>query len=341
MDSRPKSIYKSYIFFLSLLGFIFLSVFSYLNYKKGNINLSITELILSISSLFALVHMSITKKEIVGRYVALTIMIVISIANLLSGGYQNTGIYWLFILPALTYFVGGLKLGSIISFSLILVLYILGHFENIGIITLPFESTDLIFAATALIFNTLMVLIYQRIADQSYSNIEKLLVEQEAFNKLLILSNQSITPKEFATEAAKIVGESLSYDAVSIYTLELGEKELKLLGGYKLLPKVMKQIRTISIDNPAYAKVLQEKKPQYIDNFSNVDPVLSRSSTRKSVAILPLMDEEVLIGTFSVSSNKQIKFTPDLKDILERMAREISITFSKVRSDGVEIEELA
>jgi len=336
-----KNIFKSYLFIVTNICFVILLGFSSLNFVNGYTSIAYVELGLSLFLLVSSISMFITKKEVIATVVALFVIIALSINNLITGGYQNTGIFWIYALPMVTFFITNTKVASIVSFGFITSMIVIATMQAQEIIMLPYTSTVLYFATSALFVTTIMALIYKKINDLNFERIETLLVQQELFNSILELSSKFRNLQTFADQVITKIVKHFNFDAGILQLHEPGDDFLKAVGSYNVDKELRPKVEKITLSEAIYSKVLTDLKPMYITDFEKVDPIRYKVMKRKTVVMIPLTNRGELSGAISLGSNQKKTFTNSDKKVIERIAMEISLLLENVKDEEIIVEKLA
>jgi len=335
-----QNIFKGYLFIITNLCLIILLGFGLLNFSKENTTVALVEFGLGFLLLVSSISMIITKKEIIATSIALLVIILLSINNVVTGGFFNTGIFWIYILPVVTFFITNIKKASLISFSFIIFMFVIATLQLQKIIILPYTSITLYFSTLSLLLTTILTIVYKRINDLNFERIENLLTQQELFSSILKLNSSYRNLRTFADQVMSIIVNYFKIDAGLLQLHSPGDDYLKAVGGYKVTTELLSKIEKYSLKDATYTDVLKDLKPMYLIDFDEVDPIRYKMTKRKTVVMVPLINRGKLTGAISLGSNKRRVFTDSDKKIIERIAKEVSLIIENVKKEEIIVEKL-
>lgn len=214
-----------FFFFIAITNVIALLVSSFYNYLQSNAHIATFNLIFAGSCLLIILFGYFLKRfRHFIRYVFVIYLIVMSGFLLVMGGPEQTLLYWVLILPSFSYIAFGLKLGSIGTFS-VLILILLFYWTPVGNLVLgPTMQTailgiklrfTMIYLICALFGSTSEVIRYL------YANHSNLIKEQLEYSllhdSLTNVANQRYLEKYIeTTKALSAHGESLLFGCLFI-----------------------------------------------------------------------------------------------------------------------------
>ncbi|MEN8303143.1 MAG: HAMP domain-containing sensor histidine kinase [Campylobacterota bacterium] len=162
--SEDYDMYQIYfINALSLIGIVFLSIFSVYNMFFGILTLGLWELVITlvlvVNFFFFQKHQNIK----FGSIALMLIMIALSILLLISGGIENTGIFWLYIYPVLAFFLQGSFYGFVWVLAFIIINFSFAVMALNNIITLSYSFIEVRQFLISLFVLSIMVYFYEKV----------------------------------------------------------------------------------------------------------------------------------------------------------------------------------
>lgn len=193
--------HKRFLILFSFLGIIYFAIYSLLYYFDGKLGVSIFLLILSLIEIFNLLFLKFTKRIEISSGFAIGSFLLLLIALLFFGGFNNNGIIWFSLFPPLAFFLGGTKKGIAWNIILALSIVLVGLLSYYDFFVIKFSLTTLrqvFFSTSAVCF---VIILYQIVNDKFHNTLEKKSNDLE--NALTIIK------KEFQTssESEKILAE--------------------------------------------------------------------------------------------------------------------------------------
>ncbi len=154
-----KQIIVSSVF--SLVSFIFLILFGMENFRQGNAELALVVFGAAIISGVNYLFLCRTGKHQVSSIVIVLMMTLLCLYLLCTGGNASTGPLWMFVLPALIFYILGLFRGAIfLGALLVLVAFILFVPEN-GFLQTEYPAAFLGRFVAALLSVSLLAFVYE------------------------------------------------------------------------------------------------------------------------------------------------------------------------------------
>jgi PAS domain S-box-containing protein len=121
--------------------------------------------------------------------------------------------------------------------------------------------------------------------------------------------------------------------SAGIYIFDPTKKLLELVHHYNLPDEFVSQVRSYDTDSMNY-KIVIKGVPQYnIDSqLSEEEQMINRSLGIKIVAVIPMIDEDQLIGCFTFTNNKAEDFNEEDKTFIESMVWRLARVITLMRS---------
>lgn len=333
-------IYKSYIFLLAIISQLTLVGFSVANFLNESILLGGIEAGLALIVFGAIIAMLITKQQVYGEYAATVVVLVLVVSLVISGGFMQSGISWIFVLPAISFFTLKLKGGAAMSFAFLLFMWVVTLLQYFGYFSTAYYTSTLILFSISYIVFSFMVYIYQLTIEQTIKQLKSLLTQQELFNEILLAGSNIKNIKDYSQSVIEKIVDYFEMDSGGLFTHSLGDEYIELIASHKITPQVLPLIQTMQLDDPAYISVLKDHKAMYMKSLKEADPTRGSFSRMTSAVMLPVMYNDVLKGAIVLASKRVFKPTASEKDILDRVSREIGIAFEKYQSQVMVEEDL-
>lgn len=192
LDQKER--HKRFLILFSFLGVIYFSIYALLYYLDGKLGVSIFLLILSLLEVLNLIFLRFTKKIEISSDFAIGSFLLLLIALLFFGGFNNNGIIWFSLFPPLAFFLGGTKKGVAWNIILALSIVLVGLFSYYDFFVIKFSLTALrqvFFSTSAVCF---MIILYQVVNDKFQNTIEK--KSNDLTNALTALKKELLASSE-------------------------------------------------------------------------------------------------------------------------------------------------
>lgn len=169
-DISNKKIQTLNIF--AVIGIIILLTYSGINFYLQDYPAAIFELVLSIATLFSIYVLNVLKRINLAIIIANIILMLVSIHNFYAGGFNSTGIFWVYVLVGIIFFI---NFKSALYWVSLLIMILLGIFiaKISGIITLPYDNFEVIMFFVSIITSSILTYLYILKIEEGYDNVEK------------------------------------------------------------------------------------------------------------------------------------------------------------------------
>ncbi|MCA9381222.1 PAS domain-containing protein [Candidatus Dojkabacteria bacterium] len=110
---RPREEIGRYVFLsaATLVGVLIISGYSAINFIIGDTPIALLEVLLVIALLLGLFMIRTATSDELAVFLGSTIVFIISLHNFFSGGFESTGIFWVYMYPAIIFFIQGRRNG--------------------------------------------------------------------------------------------------------------------------------------------------------------------------------------------------------------------------------------
>ena len=268
INDKESKIRKKALVLFSLMAVIFLGVFGYYNYAFALKELGIFELISALIVAVNLVFFLIFKNYSLSSTVFLSVITVLFIALLITGGIHRTGIFWLYLYPIITTFLKepSKALWWNVSFTaLIFMVYVADYF---GIISLPYDDTTLRQAVVVYFCVLILSYFYSKLSTELVNSMKTLAVR----DPLTGLYNRAFALSYLTQELEKVKRRELKNLCVAYIDLDNFKLVNDLLGhsvGDNVLSDIGELLRQHFRKGDVVARIGGD---EFIIIFTNCDP---------------------------------------------------------------------
>ena len=149
-------------------------------------------------------------------------------------------------------------------------------------------------------------------------------------NEVIITANQADTLPQLFRDTLDRALELLDFDGGGIYLVDKAEKTATI-HYYKNLPgDFIEKRRTVSIDVPPYDTLFVKNQPIITKHFEEISPELAKTYHFLSLASIPLVSKNKVIGAFNVASTKRYTISADEIQVLTAIGRELGTTVERM-----------
>jgi len=167
------------IYLFTTIGSVVLISVAFLHFIKGDINMFAFEILVATGGILNAILLKITKNVKIAENFILLGMLILICGILVHGGYQRTGIYWIYTYPLLTFFLKGNRIGilwNVIFLFLVLVLMFLDYKNAVPI---AFSADEIRQAILAYVIVMVLAYIFEEALLKSYSEVSRLAVTDQ------------------------------------------------------------------------------------------------------------------------------------------------------------------
>lgn len=167
------------IYLFTTVGSVVLISIAFLHLLKGDIDMFAFEMLIASGGILNAVLLKITKNVTVAENFILFGMLILICGILVHGGYNRTGIYWIYTYPLLTFFLKGNKTGIIWNFVFFLVVLIFAFLDYKNIVPVAFSQDEIRQALLAYTIVMVLAYIFEEALLKSYKEVSRLAVTDQ------------------------------------------------------------------------------------------------------------------------------------------------------------------
>jgi PAS domain S-box-containing protein len=160
-------------------------------------------------------------------------------------------------------------------------------------------------------------------------------------SKNLAILNEVITTANRAQDLPSLLKEILhrtlslmDYDAGGIYITDPAAKTATVVVSHNLPEEFLAKIRIVSISGAPYDTLLVQGTPIITEHYDQVSPEHARETGFCSLAGIPLVSGDRIIGAMNVVSKRRDVVTDRERDTLISIGRELGTTIDRIIAEG-------
>ena len=153
-------------------------------------------------------------------------------------------------------------------------------------------------------------------------------------NEVIITANNAESlPKLFRDTLDKAL-ELLNFEAGGIYLVNPAERTAEIHYTKNLPEDFVKKRRTLRIDAPPYDTLFIKNQPIITDHYEEMSPDLAQKYHIRSMASIPLVSKNKVIGALNVASSKRYTISADEKQVLITIGRELGTIVERLIAEA-------
>ncbi len=155
----------------------------------------------------------------------------------------------------------------------------------------------------------------------------------EALNRIMTEGNRATHVQSFAKTVTDLTLELLHFDVGTIHLHDYDARRANLCYATGIPDIAVEAIRNIPLDGSAYARVLVEGKPLFVDGHQALRVPHATELGLKSLAVVPLYRYDKRIGALNVGSFSRHTFSQAEKELLIAIGNEAGVVIAKLQAD--------
>jgi len=155
----------------------------------------------------------------------------------------------------------------------------------------------------------------------------------EALNRIMTEGNRATHVQSFAKTVTDLTLELLHFDVGTIHLNDYDARRANLCYATGIPDIAVEAIRNLPIDDTAYARVLVEGKPLFVDGHEALRVPHAAELGLKSFAVVPLYRYDKRIGALNVGSFTCHTFSQAEKELLIAIGNEVGVVIAKLQAD--------
>lgn len=155
----------------------------------------------------------------------------------------------------------------------------------------------------------------------------------EILYKIIVSANQAGDLSSLLEAILESTLEVIDFDAGGIYLVDEKNGTILLHSHRGLPPGFIAEVRQYSKSDSLAGHFLVEKMPLYIENVREFRPEWADNYGIATIAVLPLVYGEHIIGTLNLSRNTPHRFTHEDRDILNAIGRETGASIARMQAE--------
>ncbi|MHA2370158.1 MAG: response regulator [Candidatus Hodarchaeales archaeon] len=164
---------------------------------------------------------------------------------------------------------------------------------------------------------------------QTESTLERRNFELEVMNQVISASNMAIRLNELLSRTLAATLDLLDFDGGGIYLVDF-ERRMAEVKHHQGLPKeFIEDVQAINIDEEPYRTIFVKGKPIITENYPSIAPPHRYEWGLLSLASIPLIAKDRVIGALNVASKKRRYLSNEETQILQSIGQEVGSAINR------------
>ncbi|MFX1443690.1 MAG: PAS domain S-box protein [Promethearchaeota archaeon] len=168
--------------------------------------------------------------------------------------------------------------------------------------------------------------------------IEKKYIENakklEVFNNIMIATNEVKSLPSLVKQILDLTLDLMDFEGGGVYLLNEKTRMAELIYHNGLPADLIEDVKYVKIDEAPYNLIFIKKEPIFSDNYRILDPERSEKWGILSVASIPLVSKNKVIGALNIASKSRFIFSEEEKDLLSSIGREFGTAIMNIQTEN-------
>jgi PAS domain S-box-containing protein len=167
----------------------------------------------------------------------------------------------------------------------------------------------------------------------SEEEMRKRAKKTEILNRIIIAGNEAKDMNTLSQNILTSTLELMDFEGGGIYLVDgtTGYAEISYHEGLPL--DFIENVRRVKIDEGNYRKIFIDELPIFTNDYHKINPERSETWGFLSLASVPIISKEKVIGALNIASKSRYSFTAEEKELFPFICREMGNVISKLRAE--------
>lgn len=152
-------------------------------------------------------------------------------------------------------------------------------------------------------------------------------------NRIIQIAGRKRNVDELLDTALSSIEECLAFDTGAVYLIDEGTGRARIVSSHNLSADFIRDVENLDIHKPPYDSVFVSGTPVIIEHYDTINPELAAKGGVKSVASIPIMAEDRVIGALNVASSVRSDISPDEREVLLAIGTELGSAILRMKTE--------
>ncbi len=158
-------------------------------------------------------------------------------------------------------------------------------------------------------------------------------IKIEILNRIILTANRAENLNLMIQNIFDLTLDLMDFDGGGVYIADFNKNVANLIYFKNLPQDFVDAVSECPLDVDPYKPLFYEAEPIFSENWQLNDPVFAEKSGLLSLAVIPILSNEKVIGALNVASKKRYVFSEEEKDNLQYIGHEIGIIIEKMKME--------
>ncbi len=149
-------------------------------------------------------------------------------------------------------------------------------------------------------------------------------------NEVIFTANEAETLPQLFKDSLDKALELLDFESGGIYLVDIFTKSANVIHSKNLPLEFLAEIRSVPIDTPPFDTLFIKNQPIITEHYEELQPEMAQKFHFRSLASIPLVSKNKVIGALNVASLKRYTISEDEKQVLVIIGRELGTSIMRM-----------
>lgn len=155
----------------------------------------------------------------------------------------------------------------------------------------------------------------------------------DALSRVILAVNRAPDLQAALREVLDETIRAMDFSGGGIYVVDHDSRSASVRYHHLLPAEFIDEIGTVDIDASPYRQLFMDSEPLFLTNYDRLRPDYAARWGWHSVASVPLLDRDDVVGALNVVSTERHVFTDDERTLLVAIGREVGFAIVKAKAD--------
>ncbi len=233
-----------------LVGVPVLYIMAFLHYSNGDYSMAFFEVFLATGGVVIGILLKIFNNIKLSENLILSGLVLLVIGIIINGGYEKTGIYWIYVFPIVSFFLKGNKGGVIWNIFLMFVILFLMYLDMHNVVAIAYSYVEIRQALISYVVVFLLAYIFESALLKSYQRLKHVAITDQLtglYNRHYIFSKleeEIKRARRFKKGLCVMLLDIDNFKQINdVYGHDVGDRVLQVVA--QVLRKNVRQVDTV------------------------------------------------------------------------------------------------
>lgn len=169
--------------------------------------------------------------------------------------------------------------------------------------------------------------------DQLISGMARITKTLTIMNRIIRIAGRKRNVNELLDTALSSIRDCLAFDTGAVYLIDEGTGAARIVSSHNLSADFIRDVDNLDIHKPPYDTVFVSGTPVIKEHYDLINPERAGKAGVKSVASIPIMAEDRVIGALYVASSERSDISSDEREVLLAIGTELGNAILRMNAE--------